>query len=334
MDASYAIINSNMFQVGDQIDRFQIQNHLAQGGMSQIYRAFDLINKTDVVIKVPDQSMIGDPAQFERFQREMEITRLLNHPAIQRGLYTGQYNRVPYLVTEFINGVSLRTIIEKSAPLEPEKAIRLVKKIAEGMAYCHENKVIHRDLKPENILVSEDDQPVIMDFGLALTKSAHRVTYSNLSATMGTPDYMAPEQVEGQRGDARTDVYALGIILYEMLVGQPPFTGDNQMVIMVQRLKNDAPRLDKVRPEIPASLAAITAYALQRDPRNRYPDMQTFIQALDHPEEVDLSVLERLKDNPGRMTWWQSTTARGIIIALSVMAVLVILALLLQSIRQ
>ena len=176
MSASYAIITSDMFQVGDQIDRFQIQNHMAQGGMSNIYRAFDLVSKKDVVIKIPDQSMIGDPAQFERFQREMEVMRQLDHPAILRGIFAGQYNRVPYLVTEMVSGGSLRQLIEKLAPMPPEQAVALVRKIADGMAYCHDHNVIHRDLKPENILVNEEGQPVIMDFGLALTKGSHRVT--------------------------------------------------------------------------------------------------------------------------------------------------------------
>jgi serine/threonine protein kinase len=334
MNASYAIINPDMFQIGDQIDRFQIQNHMAQGGMSNIYRAFDLVSKKDVVIKVPDQAMIGDPAQYERFQREMEVVKELDHPAILRGLFTGQYNRIPYLVTELIQGTSLRKIVETSAPMEPEKAVELIKKIADGMAYCHEHQVVHRDLKPENILVSEEGQPVIMDFGLALTKSSHRVTYSNLSATMGTPDYMAPEQVEGQRGDVRTDVYALGIILFELLHGEPPFTGDNNLAVMAQRLNGDAPRLDKLRPAVPPALAAVVAHALQREPKDRYADMKAFMTALDHPELEDVSILERLKSGASKQPWWRSTEFRGVVIALVIMVTLVFLAMALQSLHQ
>jgi len=320
-----------MFQVGDQIDRFQIQNHMAQGGMSNIYRAFDLVSKKDVVIKVPDQSMIGDPAQFERFQREMEVARQLNHPAILRGLFAGHYDRIPSLVTEMINGTSLRKIVETSTPMAPDKAVELILKIADGMAYCHDHNVVHRDLKPENILVSDEGQPVIMDFGLALTKSAHRVTYSNLSATMGTPDYMAPEQVEGQRGDVRTDVYALGIILFELLTGQPPFSGDNNMAIMAQRLNGDAPRLDKLNSAVTPQLAAVVAYALQREPKDRYSDMRAFISALEHPETADVSVLERLRSGGSSLPWWRSAAFRGIMIALVVMAVLIFGAMLLQT---
>ena len=334
MSVSYAIMTTDMFQVGDQIDRFQIQNHMAQGGMSQIYRAFDLVNHRDVVIKVPDQSMIGDPAQFERFQREMEVVSQLNHPAILRGLYTGQYNRIPYLVTEMVQGQSLRKLIEASAPMAVEAAVTLIRKIADGMAYCHQNNVVHRDLKPENILISEEGQPVIMDFGLALTKSAHRVTYSNLSATMGTPDYMAPEQVEGQRGDARTDIYALGIILFEMLSGKLPFSGDNNMVIMAQRINGDAPRLDHIRPEVSPQWAAIVACCLQRDPKDRYVDMDAFINALDHPETADISILEHLKTPSLRTPWWRSTIFRAVMIAVIILVALVVLALAAQTLHQ
>ena len=234
--SAYAIIANKMVQIGDQFEHYQIQAHMAQGGMSDVYRAFDLINRREVVIKIPDQSMLGDPAQFERFQRELDVMKALDHPAILKGLGSGKFNRIPYLVTQFVEGQSLRMLIESSAPIEAEKALPLIQKIADGMAYCHKNNVIHRDLKPENILITNDGQPVIMDFGLALTKGAHRVTYSNLSATMGTPDYMAPEQIDGQRGDQRTDIYALGTIMFEMLAGKTPFTGDTNMAVMAQHL--------------------------------------------------------------------------------------------------
>ena len=261
--STYAIIET-MIQIGDQVDRYQIQSHLAQGGMSDIFRAFDLVERRQVAIKIPDQSMIGDPAQYERFQRELEVMKALRHPAILKGLDSGRYNRIPYLVTEYVDGRSLRSQIEASAPMTVDQAVELIIKVADGMAYCHENNVIHRDLKPENILVTADGQPVIMDFGLALTRGAHRVTYSNLSATMGTPDYMAPEQIDGQRGDARTDIYALGTILYEMLSGRTPFSGDTNMAIMAQHLHGVAPRLDQLNPAVSPQLAAVVAKSLQR----------------------------------------------------------------------
>ena len=333
--SAYAIIDGKMLQIGDQFDHYQIQAYMAQGGMSDIYRAFDLVNRREVVIKIPDQSMLGDPAQFERFQRELEVMKTLDHPTILKGLGSGKYNRVPYLVTEFVNGQSLRALIETSAPFPQEQVLSLIRKIADGMAYCHKNDVIHRDLKPENILITTDGQPVIMDFGLALTKGAHRVTYSNLSATMGTPDYMAPEQIEGQRGDQRTDVYALGTIMYEMLVGKMPFTGDNNMAIMAQHLNGTAPRLDRVNTSISPQLAAIVATCLARNPDDRYPDMTALIEILDHSENADLTILEKVNSSAGsEKSLTQLHAIKGVLIAFGIMGALVLLALGLQYLHR
>ena len=333
--ASYVIIPGKMLQIGDQFDRFQIQEHMATGGMSEVYRAYDLVNHQDVVIKIPDQSMMSDPAQFERFQRELEVMNLLKHPTIVKGLGSGKYNRIPYLVTALIEGQSLRQLIETSAPLAPEQVVAIVRKAADGLAYCHRNNVIHRDLKPENIFITAEDQPVIMDFGLALTKGSHRVTYSNLSATAGTPDYMAPEQVEGQRGDQRTDIYALGTILFELLSGRTPFSGDSNLAVMAQHLNGTAPRLDRLQPAVPASLAAVVARCLQRDPAQRFQDMDALIAALDHPETVDLAILASAADGSQAQSlpFYRTIAFQAIAISLVILAAFVLLAFLLQSLK-
>ena len=328
---TYAIIPNAMLQIGDQFEHYQIQAHMAQGGTSDIYRAFDLINRREVVVKIPDQSMLGDPAQFERFQRELEVMKILDHPAILKGLGSGKYNRIPYLITEFVEGQSLRDLINNSAPIELDRAVGLVRKIADGLAYCHKNGVVHRDLKPENILVTNDGQPVIMDFGLALTKGAHRVTYSNLSATAGTPDYMAPEQIDGQRGDQRTDVYALGTIFYELLAGETPFKGDTTMAVMAQHLRGTAPRLDKANPSVSPQLAAIAARCLARDPHDRFADMDALVLALDDPAQVDTKILDTLKPSPAlSLSLIQLQVLWGILIGIGILGALIILALLLQ----
>ena len=330
---SYAIIDG-MLQIGDQFDQFQIREHMAQGGMADIYRAYDVVRRRDVVLKIPDKMMIGDPAQYERFQRELEVLNTLDHPAILHGLGSGQYNRIPYLVTELIKGKSLRDIIAATAPLPPDQAVPLMRKIAEGMAYCHDHDVVHRDLKPENILVTDEGQPIIMDFGLALTKDSHRVTYANLSATAGTPDYMAPEQIEGQRGDPRTDLYALGTIFYEMLSGALPFSADNNFAVMQLHLNGVPPRLDKVQPAVPPELAAIVAQCLQRDPADRYADMRALIEALDHPETADLTLLDReAVTTVAEIPWYRSLAVKAVATAFVILIVIVVLAIVLQSAR-
>ena len=323
-----------MLQIGDQFDRYQIQSYLAQGGMSDIYRAFDLVSRREVVIKIPNQAMIGDPAQYERFQREMEIMAQIEHPAVLRGLGSGQYNRIPYLVTEYVDGKSLRQVMDLSGAFPPEKALPIIIRIAEGMAYCHDRGIIHRDLKPENILITMNGQPVIMDFGLARTKNARRVTYSNLTATMGTPDYMAPEQIEGQRGDARTDVYALGTVLYEMLAGQPPFNGDTPLAVMAQHLNATAPRLDHLSTLISPQLAAVVARCLLRNPDNRYASMSELVAALQDPSTADLNVLNQQADVSSQTANIEKKQIlKGAVIAIAVIVGVIALAFLLQTLR-
>jgi len=151
---------------------------------------------------------------------------------------------------------------------------------------------------------------------------------------MGTPDYMAPEQIEGQRGDQRTDIYALGTILYELLAGKTPFTGDTNMAVMAQHLQNDAPRLDHVNSAISPELAAIVSYCLARNPNNRYQDMLALINGLDHPEIADLGILDKLDSLPNRSSFWQSQAFRGVAIALAILAGFTILAMLLQTLHK
>jgi eukaryotic-like serine/threonine-protein kinase len=324
---------STMLQVGDQFDHFQINSHLAQGGMGDIYRAHDLLNGREVVLKIPNRMLIGDPAQYERFQRELEVMNTLHHPAIQKGLGSGQYDRTPYLVTEFVNGRSLRDIIDGEAPFAQDRAVTLICRIADGIAYCHENDVVHRDLKPENILVTKDDQPVILDFGLALTKGGRRVTYANLSSNAGTPDYMAPEQIEGQRGDARTDIYALGTMLYELLAGQTPFTGDNNYAIMAQHLNGQIPRLDKKKPGVSPQIAAIVTKCLQRNPDDRFQTVRDLLSALEHPEASDLAILDTGTGAATKVAFWQTSTFKTVIVAVLIMVGIVVFALVAQAMR-
>jgi len=323
-----------MLQIGDQFDHFQIRAHLAQGGMSDIYRAYDLLTGKEVVLKIPNRASIGDPAQYERFQRELEVMRTLDHPAIQKGLGSGQFNATPYLVTRLISGESMRDFVARRGAMPPDEATRLIKKIADGLAHCHDHGIIHRDIKPENILISPDGEPVILDFGLALTKTAYRVTYANLSGTAGTPDYMAPEQIEGQRGDQRTDIYALGTMLFELLAGHVPFEGENQMVVMSLHLQGTVPRLDKLVPGVSPQLAAVVARAMQRDPDRRCPDLHAFIFDLDHLEAADLSVLERVEAPPRELPFWRSPAFVSVLMALVVLLVLVVAGFGLQAMHK
>lgn len=279
------------FGPGQRVDGYEIAESLGVGGMSEAYRARDCRSGSEVVLKFPHASLIGDPALFSRFQREIEIGRRLIHPNVQRVLGAGKLENgfSPYIVMEYVAGESLRQYLADHKPLPIDQAIDFARQLATALAYCHQQGVVHRDLKPENVLVTPDGQLKLMDFGIALLQGARRVTWGSLSATVGTPDYMAPEQVRGERGDERTDIYAVGVILYEMLTGDVPYQGDNPLAVMSQRVIHDPPPVSHRRPGVPRALDGVVARALQRDPAQRYQTMTELAYDLAHLDEVDLS---------------------------------------------
>src|SRR5579883_200694 len=278
--------------------------------MSESYRANDARSGGQVVLKFPHVGLIGDPAVFSRFQREIEIGRRLVHPNVQRLLDAGRLDNgvSPYIVMEYVEGQSLRNYLAEHKPLSIDQAIDFAGQLAAALSYCHQQGVVHRDLKPENVLVTPDGQLKLIDFGIALLEGARRVTWGSLSSTVGTPDYMAPEQIRGERGDERTDVYAAGVILYEMLTGQVPFQGDNPLAIMSQHVERDPPSVRELRPEVPETLAAVVNRALQRDPARRYSTMEAFAHDLTHLDEIDLTQMPAVSSGtsglpPARYTW-------------------------------
>jgi len=270
--------------------QYEILEILGQGGMGETYKARDVSTGVLVVVKIPYASMIGDPSTYSRFQRELDIGKRLDHPGIQHFLGEGRLDDsvAPYLVFEFIDGQNFRHYLARAAPLEISKAVDFASQIADVMTYVHESGIVHRDLKPENLLVASDGRLKLVDFGIALMRGARRLTFGHLSSEVGTPDYMAPEQVQGDRGDARTDIYALGVILYEMLTGQVPFQGDNPLAVMSQRVTSPAPLVRSVRPDVPRELEAVVYRALRRDPDERYPSMAALRQDLLHLDEVEI----------------------------------------------
>jgi serine/threonine-protein kinase len=225
-------------------------------------------------------------------------------------LGTGQLDNgvTPYIVLEYVEGRSLRQYLDEHKPLPIDEAVRIASQLAAALSFCHREGVVHRDLKPENVLITPDGQVKIMDFGIALLRGARRVTWGSFSSTVGTPDYMAPEQVRGERGDERTDVYAVGVILYEMLAGEVPYEGDNALAVMSQHVNRDPPMVTSRRPEVPAALAAVVDRALRRDPALRYPTMDALAHDLAHLGEVDLAEYRARREGTsglprGWITW-------------------------------
>ncbi len=271
--------------VGERLDQYQVTELIARSGMASIFKATDTLSGAAVALKVPYLQFESDVVFYERFRREEEIGQRLDHPHIIKVLKPARKSRM-YLAMEYFEGLSLRALMREQHPFESARALNFARQICDAMVYMHAQRVVHRDLKPENILVGSDDQIKLMDFGIALDESARRLTWAGLSTTVGTPDYMAPEQVSGRRGDARTDVYALGMILYEMLTGNLPYSGANVYAAMKAKTSEDPPALREFVPDIDPGLEEIVLHAVERQPRNRYASAAEIMEDLRDPSRV------------------------------------------------
>jgi len=280
------------FHPGEKLDHYRIDSLVARSGMGSIYRATDLDTGRPVAVKIPHPEVECDVALFDRFRREEEIGKTMDHPGVMR-VFADDHRSQVYMVMEWAEGRLLRKIMNEARTLPPERAIRLTLRILDALDYIHSHGVVHRDLKPENVMVDEHDNIKLLDFGIAGNAGARRLTFAKFSPTMGTPDYISPEQVKGQRGDARSDLYAMGVMFYEMLTGKVPFSGANPFLIMNDRLLNNPVPPREVDPTITPQLQEIIYRALEREPKNRYSSARDFAHDLEHPEQV--GVRERLE---------------------------------------
>jgi len=269
---------------GSQLDSYRIEETVARTGMATTYRATDLRNNRQVALKIPNPDLEADPVLFERFQREASIGEKLNNPKVMRVFKDEKRSRV-YMVMEWCNGRLLRQILDDGR-IPQERALGIAIKILQALEYIHANGIVHRDLKPENIMVDAEDNIKLIDFGIASDSAARRLTYTSIGSALGTPDYISPEQVKGKRGDARTDIFAMGVILYEMLTGMLPFSGPSPLAVMNDRLLNYPVPPRVADPSISPELQEVLYRALERDPRNRYAKAHDFIWDLQHLDKV------------------------------------------------
>jgi len=301
---------------GDQLDHYRIDSLVARSGMASIFRATDLNTERPVAIKVPHPEMECDPLLFDRFKREQEIGKQMDHPGVMKVLNDEDRSQV-YMVMEWVDGRLLRQILVQNKKLPAERAVRIARGICQAVDYIHSHGVVHRDLKPENIMVDDEDRIKLIDFGIAGQAGARRLTFAKLSQVMGTPDYISPEQVKGKRGDGRSDLYALGVMLYEMLTGKPPFPGPNPFAIMNERLLNNPVPPREIDPAISPQLQEIIYRAMERDPKNRYSTAREFAKDLEHPEQVGV------EDRPELRDWKQRRSPVGRRIAFYVMLAMI-----------
>jgi len=281
-----------MLEAGDTLDHYRLDATVARGGMATLFKATDLGDGRVVAIKVPHEEMEADPILVERFRREQEIGQEIDHPGVVK-TYDGEERSRLYMVIEWVDGRLLRTILNEERQLPIERATNLTLQTLDALDTMHKHGVVHRDLKPENIMVDAEDRIKLIDFGIAMKEDARRLTFVDMSTTLGTPDYISPEQVKGQRGDQRSDIYSLGVMFYEMLTGEPPYSGPNPLAVMNERLLHDPEPACSRRPEISPELNEILNRAMERDPRRRYQTASEMAWDLEHQEQVGVDVGER-----------------------------------------
>jgi len=269
-------------EVGDRLDQYQLTSLLARGGMASVFKALDVDTGETLVLKIPYMQYESDVVFYQRFLREEEIGQRIRHPGIVQVLRPRDKSRL-YLAMEYVAGRSLAEVLAEERPLPVDKAMAIATQLAEALTCLQQNGVTHRDVKPDNVRVLPSGDVKLLDFGIALIESARRLTWAGLSHAVGTPDYMAPEQIRGRRGDARTDVYALGTLLYEMLTGHLPFDSGSTSALLQAKLHGEPIPPSTHQPGMDRAIEAIVLRAIAPDPGDRYPDAAELLRDLRCP---------------------------------------------------
>ncbi|HEV8572471.1 MAG TPA: Stk1 family PASTA domain-containing Ser/Thr kinase [Actinomycetota bacterium] len=254
--------------------RYQIVARIASGGMGEVFRAHDPVLDRDVALKVLHNALAQDAGFIERFRREARSAGMLSHPNIVQVHDWGETGDTYFMVMEFIRGPNLRTVLMKNGPLAPAQALEIASQMLAALEHAHEQGIVHRDVKPENILITRKGVVKVADFGLARALAAARVSHAPGTVT-GTVQYLSPEQIEGEAADARTDLYSVGIVLYELLVGKVPFSGETSLAIAYKHLRERVPPPSGSNPMVPPSLDRVVLSATERDRDRRTPDART-----------------------------------------------------------
>jgi serine/threonine-protein kinase len=265
--------------------RYRIVGHVGSGGMADVYRAEDTHLGRPVALKLLYRRFAQDTEFVERFRREASSAAALQHPNVVSVYDRGEFDGTYYIAMEFCEGSSLKELIAREAPMDPARAIALTKKILLAARFAHRRGVIHRDLKPHNVIISSDqsneEEVKVADFGIARA-GASEIT--EVGAIMGTAQYLSPEQAQGHAVNEASDLYSIGVVLFEMLTGRPPFDGDSAVAIALKHVSEPPPSPREFRPEIPPQLEAVVLKSLAKSPEQRYSDADSFIRDLDAAE--------------------------------------------------
>jgi eukaryotic-like serine/threonine-protein kinase len=327
--------------------RYRIDAEIGRGGMSTVYRAFDTVLERPVAIKMMHREIAADSDQLERFRREARSVAQLNHPNVVTVIDAGEEPSAdasghaggdevgtPYIVLEFVAGETLKDVIRREAPLEIAQALAYAIEIARALGAAHERQIVHRDVKPHNVLISSEGAAKITDFGIARTLDEEGLTM--VGRVLGTTDYVSPEQALGEAVTGQSDLYSLGVVLYEMLTGEVPFKGDSPVAVAMKHVREEIPDVQLKRPALSAATAAVVDRAVAKDLSRRYPDATSMVAALEEVLALEASrsgqatgeATTVLRSLPGRARrrlpwrmrhparWAASLALLGVIIAL------------------
>ncbi|HZO96529.1 MAG TPA: protein kinase [Gaiellaceae bacterium] len=261
-------------------ERYELEELVGSGGMSSVYRARDRLLERTVALKVLHRRLAAEADYVERFRREARMVAGLLHQNIVTVIDRGEDDGLPFIVFEYVAGESLKQLVQREGPLPLDRAVELGIQVARGLAFAHEHGYVHRDVKPQNVLLNGDGEAKVTDFGIARPLDVER-GMTQTGAVLGTSDYIAPEQAQGRRVGEHTDVYSLGVVLYELLTGAVPFTGDNFVAVAMKHINEPAPRVSERRPDAPARLDAAVARALEKRPEDRFATMAAFAAELE-----------------------------------------------------
>jgi len=277
-------------------ERYQIIEELGKGGMGNVYKALDKEIGEKVALKLLKPEIAADERIIERFRNELKFARKITHKNVCRMFDLSKFERIPYITMEYVSGEDLKTTLRRVGPLSTGKAVYIAKQVCEGLAEAHKLGVVHRDLKPQNIMIDKKGHAHIMDFGIARSMKTKGVTTSGMM--IGTPDYMSPEQVEGKPVDVRADIYALGVILYEMSTGTTPFQGDTALSVAIKHTTEKPRNPREINGQIPIQLSSIILKCMEKDREKRYQDIQELLTELDKIEKGFPTTDRVLPDKP------------------------------------
>jgi serine/threonine-protein kinase len=259
--------------------RYRLEARIGAGGMSTVYRAFDTTLQRHVAIKLMNREVAGDSDQLERFRREARAVAQLSHPHVVGVIDAGEDDGRPYIVLEYVEGETLKERIRRLGRLPITEAVAYAIEIARALGTAHARHIVHRDVKPQNVMIDDEGSAKVTDFGIARTLDEDGLTADG--RVLGTTDYVSPEQALGQPVSGQSDLYSLGIVLWEMLTGEVPFSGDNQVAVAMKHVREELPDVRIHRPEVSAALAAVVDTATAKHPEDRYADDQELIADLE-----------------------------------------------------